>query len=71
MNKENFLLKIKTADKEKTLKIMALSDELQSIIADKDELTNGDYQSCIEAVIMQAIHYGETTCPACIAKETQ
>jgi len=39
-------------------KVMELSDRIQSIVNDKDELTTGDYQGCIEAVIMQAIQYG-------------
>jgi len=41
-------------------KVILYSDRIQSIVEDKDKMTNGDYQGCIEAVIMSAIQYGRS-----------
>lgn len=45
---------------EKALMIVRLSDKAQEIAEHKDDMTTSDYQSCMEAVIIQAIEYGQT-----------
>ena len=40
---------------ERALKVIELSDRIQAIIENRDQMTNGDYQGAIEAVIMTAV----------------
>lgn len=45
--------------KDETITILKLSDELMEIIIEQDQMTNGDFQGCLEAVIMKAVDYGK------------
>jgi hypothetical protein len=42
-----------------TLKIMEISTAIQTILDNKDALTDGDFQGCLEAQVMNAIDYGK------------
>lgn len=46
----------------KIVKVMELSDKVLQLIDEQveDKLTRSDLQACVEAIIMQAIDYGES-----------
>jgi hypothetical protein len=46
---------------DEAIMVVRLSDAVQSIIDDREMLTTGDYQGCLEAVILKAIQYGRAT----------
>ena len=39
--------------------VVILSGEIQDIVEHRDEMTQSDYQACLEAVIMKAIQLGK------------
>lgn len=49
-----------TQERQKAHAVLRLSDKLMEIIIDQDNMTNSDFQSALEAVIINAINYGET-----------
>lgn len=46
---------------EDALKVVELSDDIQVIVEERDEFTNGDYQGALEGVILKAIQYGRSS----------
>ena len=47
-------------DKQKALAVIRLSDKLMETFIDQDQYTTSDFQGALEAVILNAINYGET-----------
>lgn len=45
-------------NKKNVIEKMKLSDEILEIINDRDEMSNGDFQGCIEAIIENAYQLG-------------
>ena len=52
------------------IKVVQLSDKIENIVNDRDNMPNGDYQGAIEAVIMQAVECGrgkhDCSCASCM-----
>jgi hypothetical protein len=46
------------SSKETAIKMLEISSEVQEIADNKEEMTNSDYQGCIESQILNAIRYG-------------
>lgn len=44
---------------EKTLKVLEISEAIQQLVEERDQVTNSDYQGAIEAQILIAIQYGQ------------
>lgn len=47
-------------NKQKSHAVIRLSDKLMETIIDQDQYTTSDFQAALEAVILNAINYGET-----------
>ena len=53
------LLKERNERGNKSIKVVELSGGVEELIKDKDKMSRGDFQGCVEAVIMKAIQYGK------------
>jgi hypothetical protein len=45
--------------KEDTIKLLEISSKIIEILEDKDDMSNGDFQGCIEAQVMIAYYLGQ------------
>lgn len=46
--------------KEIMFEVMDISDNLVEIFSNRERVSNGDWQACIEGQVMRAIAYGRT-----------